>query len=136
MMKDLVAKNRRMAMDNCSRRVESNSEWLQRLMEYPQTGPMVQMVVMNAVQEYAKDVVELAKDPVKWARFREAMGGDNGFVNPESWLASCKEIHAASLLKSSSPRYVYMCSVCRDNLVDAEAGEDTCSECARIRDRR
>lgn len=57
----------------------TNVEFITELMEWPDTGPLMQAFVLEAIWEYAMQVTTNPPPP------------DNGFINWESWLACAEE---------------------------------------------
>lgn len=77
---------------------ENNTEFVTRLMDYAQSGPLMQMFIIQALSTFAELVIESAED----GDLHKEMA-DNSFISPEAWLACAKELRCEMEQRINSP---------------------------------
>jgi|TARA_Y100000296_G_scaffold80796_1_gene106851 hypothetical protein len=65
------------------KRNETNVEFITRVMEFANTGPLAQMFLIDAIGKWSKHIVDDRENVIKEM--------ENGFVNGEAWVAAAEE---------------------------------------------
>ena len=81
-----------------TRRSMTNPEFVSHLMKQALAGPMVQVVIMAAIDNYTKGCIAAGPG---------CLGAAGEMISEESWLAACREIQQA-LDARRSPSSPYM----------------------------
>ena len=61
---------------------KTNTEFVAQLMDFAQTGSLMQAFVMTALEKYSAQILDAEQDD--WAA--------NGFISFEAWQASAREV--------------------------------------------
>jgi len=67
--------------------LETNTEFVRRLMEFSSNGAMMQMMVITALEKYADQVLE-NRDEIKQQM-------KNSMIHPEAWIHTAEELKRA-----------------------------------------
>ena len=67
-------------------RNESNAEFIARLMDYSEYGPITQILIIDAIGKQAQIIIDNA------AEVRESM--KNSIIHPDAYIGAAKEILA------------------------------------------
>ena len=67
--------------------IEHNTDFIVRMMDRSNCGPMMQLFIMQAVAFYTKETTErFLNDP-------NYMDSHSGFIHPQAWHECAKELH-------------------------------------------
>ena len=68
-------------------KLQSNVEFLTELMDFAQTGPMVQMIIIEGITRYVDDILKDTDTTKKQM--------EKTFISGEAWIKSAREIKSA-----------------------------------------
>jgi hypothetical protein len=74
-------------------KIEDNSAFVTRLMDFARCGPIMQAFIIDAIGNRSKVIIKHQE------RVREEM--KNGVIHPEAWIAAAKEIQDELAKRSS-----------------------------------
>lgn len=71
-----------------SKRHETNTEFITRVMEFSKSGPLMQAFVIECLTKWSDHVVDMFDaEP-------ELLDANNWFINPKAWYSCAKELQS------------------------------------------
>lgn len=74
---------------NSTKKVETNEEFMVRLLNFAKSGPMMHIFIFEALNRYADSVASTPKEKL---RQQFAKNSAQNFINPDAWHACAVEL--------------------------------------------
>lgn len=94
-----------------TKRAMTNTEFLSHMMERAKAGPIMQIMIVSAIDNYTKACLE---------RGEGCLGGATAMINEAAWLAACKEFQEALEERAKPENEFFIEELDTDHLDDDE----------------